>query len=470
VVFPINSTEIYVAFNPNMVNNNVVVIWNNTGLFTLPSGVPPTVGQPFAGGILLYNGITSPQIHTGLTPATNYYYKAYSFDGFNYSSGVSADTTTLGTPTTFQLSVSINSGWNMVSIPGLHPVNQNVTTWWSGKDPASGVFGYSGGYLPVTATTPTQGYWMKHVGANTYNTGGEWPASGILLVPHDPISVNAGWNLIGGYDYNASTSGITSNPPGIINSPFYGYNGGYYIADTLKPGYGYWVNTGSGQIILPSPTFKGISKIAGKINNNWGKIIITDNSGKSYTLYSANGAVNFNDYELPPAPPEGMFDVRYGSGRYVEDLSSGNQSVDMQGVVFPIRVRVENIGIRLQDVSGIGLNERLKSGDEVVVSNSSINKLMVSGDNIPEAYSLEQNYPNPFNPSTQIKFSVSKQTQLKLNLYNVLGELVQTIADGVYEPGYYAVTFDAVDLVSGIYVYRLESAEIVQSKKMVLVR
>ena len=78
---------------------------------------------------------------------------------------------------TFQLTANIADGWNMVSTPGLHPVDQNVTTWWSGKDPAAGVFRFSGGYLPVTTTTPGQGYWMKHVGANTYKTGGEWPAA-----------------------------------------------------------------------------------------------------------------------------------------------------------------------------------------------------------------------------------------------------------------------------------------------------
>ena len=82
--------------------------------------------------------------------------------------------------TTFQLAINVNNGWNMVSTPGLHPTNQNVTTWWSGKDPAAGVFRFSGGYIPVTTTTPGQGYWMKHVGANTYNTGGEWPAGGII--------------------------------------------------------------------------------------------------------------------------------------------------------------------------------------------------------------------------------------------------------------------------------------------------
>ncbi|MBP9583515.1 MAG: endonuclease, partial [Ignavibacteriaceae bacterium] len=80
------------------------------------------------------------------------------------------------TTQTFVMTVGISNGWNMVSVPGLHPVDQNVTTWWSGKDPAAGVFRFSGGYLPVTTTAPGQGYWMKNLGANTYNTGDEWPA------------------------------------------------------------------------------------------------------------------------------------------------------------------------------------------------------------------------------------------------------------------------------------------------------
>ena len=133
---PLSSSEISIAFAPNLVNNNVVIVWNNSGSFTTPSGIPPVLGQPFAGGALLYNGTISPQLQSGLTPATNYYYRAFSYDGTNYSFGFDADATTLSLPTTFQLSVSISDGWNMVSTPGLHPTDQNVTTWWSGKDPA----------------------------------------------------------------------------------------------------------------------------------------------------------------------------------------------------------------------------------------------------------------------------------------------------------------------------------------------
>ena len=176
----ISSSEIYVGFATNIVGDNVVIVWNNSGTFSSPIGIPPAAGQPFAGGTLLYSGILSPQLHSGLVQATDYYYKAYSYDGYNYSSGLNANATTATATATFQLTVSVSNGWNMVSIPGLHPTNQDVTTWWSGKDPTAGVFRFSTGYSLVTSATPGQGYWMKNLGANTYNTGDEWPAGGIL--------------------------------------------------------------------------------------------------------------------------------------------------------------------------------------------------------------------------------------------------------------------------------------------------
>ncbi|MDP2362437.1 MAG: hypothetical protein Q8M94_01570, partial [Ignavibacteria bacterium] len=285
----------------------------------------------------------------------------------------------MGGPETFQLSVPIQNGWNMVSVPGIHPTNQNVNTWWSGKDPAAGVFRFSGGYLPVTTTTPGQGYWMKNLGANTYNTGDEWPAGGIQIVPNVPITGATGWNLIGGFELSVLTANITTTPGGLRTGQVFGYSSGYTPATNLVPGYAYWIKlTGPGSINIPNVLAKGLAKTTEVNTSDWGKIIITDKSGKSYTLYTVKGEVNLDDYELPPAPPTGMFDVRFGSGRYAEKLSAPNQTIELNSLEYPVKVRVENADIRLQDQSGSGLNERLKSGEEVVISNSAISKLMVS--------------------------------------------------------------------------------------------
>ncbi|HNQ82923.1 MAG TPA: choice-of-anchor J domain-containing protein [Bacteroidales bacterium] len=89
-----SSSQINLTFTPNASNHNVVIVWNNTGTFTTPAGTPPAAGQSFAGGTLLYNGTTSPQSHTGLNGGTIYYYKAFSYDGSGYSSGLTANATT----------------------------------------------------------------------------------------------------------------------------------------------------------------------------------------------------------------------------------------------------------------------------------------------------------------------------------------------------------------------------------------
>jgi len=89
---------------------------------------------------------------------------------------------------------------------------------------------------------------------------------------------------------------------------------------------------------------------------------------------------------------------------------------------------------------------------------------------MPTKFELSQNYPNPFNPSTTIRFSLPKETQLKINIYNMLGELVETLTEGTYEAGYHKVTFNASNLPSGAYIYRIESNEFVQVRKMVLIK
>jgi hypothetical protein len=89
---------------------------------------------------------------------------------------------------------------------------------------------------------------------------------------------------------------------------------------------------------------------------------------------------------------------------------------------------------------------------------------------VPEQYDLSQNYPNPFNPVTTIRFSLPVQTQLKINIYNMLGELVKTISEGMYDAGYYQITFDASELSSGTYIYRLESNTFLETKKMMIIK
>ena len=88
---------------------------------------------------------------------------------------------------------------------------------------------------------------------------------------------------------------------------------------------------------------------------------------------------------------------------------------------------------------------------------------------IPQNYLLN-NYPNPFNPTTRISFTISKSSNITLTVYDALGSKVSTLIDEFMEAGNYSVGFDASDLASGIYFYRLTSDTYFDTKKMVLLR
>ncbi len=111
-----------------------------------------------------------------------------------------------------------------------------VDNWWAFRDQSSDVFKYFGGYQIVDVTVPGTGYWMKHSGARTYNTGDEWPAGGIQIVLQIRFQFKAGWNLISVYECPVDASSLTTTPPGIQSGPVYGYTGGYVIASTLYTG------------------------------------------------------------------------------------------------------------------------------------------------------------------------------------------------------------------------------------------
>jgi len=88
----------------------------------------------------------------------------------------------------------------------------------------------------------------------------------------------------------------------------------------------------------------------------------------------------------------------------------------------------------------------------------------------PTKFSLEQNYPNPFNPSTTIAYSIPKETQVSLKIYDVMGREVVEVVNGKQSAGDYNVEFDAASLASGTYFYKLTAGEFISVKKMVLLK
>jgi hypothetical protein len=89
---------------------------------------------------------------------------------------------------------------------------------------------------------------------------------------------------------------------------------------------------------------------------------------------------------------------------------------------------------------------------------------------VPKKFALSQNYPNPFNPATKINFELPRSSNVKLSVYDITGKLASELVNEQRAAGYYTVEFNASNLSSGMYFYRIEAGEFTTTKKMILVK
>ena len=114
------------------------------------------------------------------------------------------------------------------------------------------------------------------------------------------------------------------------------------------------------------------------------------------------------------------------------------------------------------------VNSEIRIPAQLRVDLSGLEDLFESS--IPKTYILRQSFPNPFNPITHIRYGLPVATDVKIEVYNILGQRVATLLNTRKPAGYYMVDFDGSELASGIYVYRIEAGEFQDVKKMVLIR
>jgi hypothetical protein len=156
--------------------------------------------------------------------------------------------------------------------------------------------------------------------------------------------------------------------------------------------------------------------------------------------------------------------ITNGTGDYIIDgLAPGSYSVAVDKAGYNESV-TQNVNA-LYDMMGSPVNGSANFTINSVVMSVSSNSTVQ-----PKSYSLEQNYPNPFNPSTTIKYSLPNNSAVSLKVYNLIGQEVATLINTYQTSGEYVVTFNASNLSSGVYFYRLDAGSYNVVKKMMLLK
>jgi hypothetical protein len=294
-----------------------------------------------------------------------------------------------------------------------------------------------------------------------------------------------------------TTTNFASSPVGINPAPYSGTfmtNGGQF--DSCIRGTG---NSGSNGI-LPGWNCN--------LNNGpwtisfWIKDLAEVNAGDPIYLFGDPGSSSFRcfygGYALPnycilrgpfpdiimpcPMPGSYVFHIVYNDTA----LTIYRNGLYLTSVVATLNLPT-GTGFRIAGYTG-GTNSLNGTGrmDEFRMYNRALNSFEVSvtwnrelpyivgifGNNnlLPSEYVLYQNYPNPFNPNTVISYSIPKASFVRINILDMLGRHIHTLVNNFKQAGNYEIDFDGSNLGSGIYFYKLETEDFVDTKKMILLK
>ncbi|MBI5215848.1 MAG: immune inhibitor A [Ignavibacteriae bacterium] len=264
------------------------------------------------------------------------------------------------------------------------------------------------------------------------------------------VSVNHRWNLLSVPlavpDYRKSTLFGSST------SSAFAFEGAYVEKETLANGVGYWMKFNGAQnvgVVGNTHQYQSIPvsegwNLVGSISDPLSVNMITSNPGGIVTseFYEYTSGYSITNTIQP------------GKGYWVK--------VNQAGTL--ILSSLVNSYLSLGKIKIVAMNELPPPPPE------GDGNTPETRNHKPETFSLEQNYPNPFNPTTVISFQLPVSGYVTLKIYNMLGEEVSSVVEGNVEAGYKSVEWDASNLSSGVYTYRLVTGEFHSSKTMMLMK
>jgi hypothetical protein len=245
-------------------------------------------------------------------------------------------------------------------------------------------------------------------------------------------------------------------------------------------------------------------------NNWWGTTVDAQIADKIFDWMedASVGIVNYSSYltaldtSAPVSPPANVTKTDLGGGQ-IKITWNPNQEGDaagyhiyyggFNGYSFTHVIDAGNVfsytlsGVSLSDAIGVTaydksfsvanenastiVNDNMTNGNESWFTYAAtVTGITDKESQLPLEYQVSQNYPNPFNPTTTINYSIAKEGNVTLTVYNVIGSKVATILNENKPAGNYSVQFNGSNLASGIYLYRLESGNYNAAKKFILMK
>ncbi len=168
-----------------------------------------------------------------------------------------------------------------------------------------------------------------------------------------------------------------------------------------------------------------------------------------------------------------MLNIAAGYLSQLTEVSADGATVS-QAITYFSRLHRSGDYSQCENVLKISRNELIAAGvipletPNVLFKSEDIEEL--AAELLPDRFALEQNYPNPFNPVTDIQFSLPEPANVRLDVFNVLGQKVATLLDENLPAGYHRVEWDAGSYASGVYLYRIQAGTFTDTRKMVLLK
>ncbi len=365
--------------------------------------------------------------------------------------------------------VHLYPGWNMVSMPLVLPiVEPTVRNIYPGVAYAYYYDPIAMMWVEATTIEPGVGYVVLATTEQHYTLWGR-PVDG-FSVPIIP-----GWNLIGSIYGNTDFSSPTTTPPGAVMAfPQHAAHwdvmlAGYQFSDLLESGKGYFIASNA-EAMLSVPGVTLGKAVVPEIGYSAALRIETEGAVTTLKLGTASAEWFV---PIPPAVdgsrPEACFKNGFWNISEMFFNEAGECELYVNG---PATIKVVGMPVN----SGIGI----ETGEGLTPLEGEI-KLPAAGSykikfgSLPVAYALHGNVPNPFNPTTSIAFDLPKSSDVRLEVFDMLGRHVRTLEDSRFSAGSYNVVWDGRDsngreTSSGVYLYRIDAGDFKASRRMLLIK